>query len=103
MNNENYMMYEFKGRIMKELSRRLTKKVSINIFYKEDGDFIGIILSTPECKEDNNRLYRIEDPWSMITNSISIGPSIDRIVGSYKAYIVSRYFKDGRYEKDSDI
>lgn len=103
MTNENYMMYEFKGRLMKELSRKLTKKVSINIFYKEDGDFIGVILSTPDAKEDNNRLYRIENPWEMITKNAPITPHVDTIVEQYRSYIISRYFKGERYEKDERI
>ena len=93
MNNENYMMYEFKGKIMKELSRRLTKKVSINMFYKEDGDFVGIILSTPDNKEDNSRLYKIENPWNYITNNVSVASACSYIVDQYKNYIISRYFK----------
>ena len=92
-------MYEFKGRLMKELSRKLTKKVSINIFYKEDGDFIGIILSTPDNKEDSSRLYRINKPWDMIQNGISIMPAVNNIVEQYRSYVLSQYFKGERHEE----
>lgn len=99
MTSEHEIMYEFKGRIMKELSRRLTKKVSINIFYKEAEDFIGIILSTPDAKEDNSRLYKIDDPWTMITTNTPIGNICEKIVEQYKAFILLKYFKRDRYEE----
>ena len=93
MTDNEYMMYEFKGRIMKELSRRLTKKVSINIFYKAETDFIGVILSTPENSDDCSRLYRIEDPWGKIQKNMSITADCAYIVDQYKGFICDKYFK----------
>ena len=102
MNNENYMMYEFKGRVMKELSKRLTKRVNINIFYKEDGNFVGIILSIPDCRDDSPRLYKIEDPWKFIQNNIPVDTTCSYFVEQYKNNIMMKYFKrQGRtYEKE---
>lgn len=96
-NNEHDLMYQFKGSLMKELSKKLKKSVDITIFYKEDGNFVGVVLSVPnDNKEDtiNSRLYRIYDPWDKISRNASPSMIVTPIIDQYKSYILSRYFKE---------
>ena len=94
MTNDD-IMYQFKGQIMKELSRNVTKNVNIDIFYKPESDFVGVILSIP-TDSSSSKLYRIEDAWGKIKEMTLVETICAPIIKDYKGFILSRYFRPER-------
>ena len=105
MFNSDDPMYFFKGQVMKELSKRLTKNVSIKIYYKEEGDFVGIILSAADNPSaDSIRMYRIDDPYEIIKLGESPAALCEKFTQDYKNFLIGRYFKkEKRHENYSYI
>ena len=89
------IMYQFKGQIMKELSRNVTKNVNIDIFYKPETDFVGVVLSIP-TDSSSSKLYRIEDAWGKIRSMELVETICAPIIKDYKGFILSRYFRSER-------
>ena len=93
------IMYQFKGQIMKELSRNVTKNVNIDIFYKPETDFVGVILSIPS-DSTSSKLYRIEDAWGKIQSMELVENICAPMIRDYKGFILSRYFRSERRVMD---